>query len=142
MCRFLLLLLVVPVMMLSCTKSSTTANTSYDAGSDVFRGTYVQAGYQADTLVVSVTNGKPSLFYNSKAYRDNISGPAHPELQTFEYEFKDGKIGVRPINSQISSFVYYDFSWVVAGKTFKIQAMAIQPSLNTASSFCTFQKVQ
>ncbi|MBV4356819.1 hypothetical protein [Pinibacter aurantiacus] len=142
MCRFLLLLLVVPVMMLSCTKSSTSASPSYDAASDVFRGTYVKVDSRADTLVVSATNGKPSLFFNSKAYRDNITAPAHPELQTFEYEFKDGKIGVRSINSQISSFVYYDFSWVVTGKTFRIQAMAIQPDLNASTTFCTFEKIQ
>jgi|GEM_PF-2465382 len=142
MCRFLLLLLVVPVMMLSCTKSSTSASATYDANSDSFRGTYVKIDSRSDTLVVSVTNGKPSLFYNSKAYRDNITAPAHPELQTFEYEFKDGKIGVRSINSQISSFVYYDFNWIAVGKTFKIQAMAIQPDLNASSSFCTFEKLQ
>lgn len=142
MCRFLLLILVVPVVMLSCTKSSSTERSNFDSASDVFRGTYVKSGYSPDTLVVSVTNGKPSLFYNSKAYRDNINGQPHPELQTFEYEFKDGKIGVRSINSQISSFVYYDFGWITAGKTFKIQAMAIQPDLNASTTFCTFEKVQ
>jgi hypothetical protein len=139
--RRFLLLLVVPVLMLSCTKSSTTAS-NYDAASDVFRGTYVKSGSRLDSLVVGVTDGKPSLFYNSKAFRDNINWPAHPELQTFEYEFKDGKIGVRSINSQISSFVYYDFSWVDVGKVFKIQAMAIQPNLTTSSTFCTFEKIQ
>jgi hypothetical protein len=137
--RFLLLLLVVPVMMLSCTKSSTSASSNYDAASDVFKGTYVQTGSRLDTLVVSVTNGKPSLFYNSKAFRDKAQ--AHPELQTFEYEFKDGKIGVRAINSQISSFIYYDFSWVKTGQIFKIQTIAIQPDIYT-TSFCTFEKVQ
>lgn len=142
MCRFLLLLLVVPVMMLSCTKSASNESRVYDAYSDMFRGTYVKTGSTSDTLVVGVTNGKQSLFYNSKAYRDNIIGQAHPELQTFEYEFKDGKIGVRSINSQISSFVYYDFSWIVAGSTFKIQAMAIQPDLNISSTYCTFQRIQ
>ncbi|MDI3322064.1 hypothetical protein [Pinibacter soli] len=139
MCRFLLLLLVVPVMMLSCTKSSSTDASTYDSASDVFRGTYVKTDSRVDTLVVGVTNGKPSLFYNTQAFRDQAQ--AHPELQTFEYEFKDGKIGVRSMTSQISSFVYYDFSWVAVGKTFKMQVIALQPDIYT-TSFYTFEKVK
>lgn len=140
--RLLLLLMLVQIVMMSCSKSVDSANASADAAKSNFDGKYVRTDSRTDTLVVAVTSSKNSLFYNSRAFRENISVPEHPELQTFEYEFKDGKIGVRLFYSQISSFVYYDFSWVEMGKIFKIQANAIQPDLNSSTSFYTFEKVQ
>jgi hypothetical protein len=134
--------MVVQIIVMSCSKSADTAPATLDTPKSNFDGKYVRTDSRTDTLVVAVTSNKNSLFYNSRAFRENITVPAHPELQTFEYEFKDGKIGVRLFYSQISSFIYYDFSWVEMGKTFKIQANAIQPDLNNSTSFYTFEKVQ
>lgn len=141
MCRTLLIILLIcSLFTISCTKSETSSGASL-ADAVNFRGKFVKRGQRADTLEVSVSNNTNILFNNTQAYRDNQFSQEHPELQIFEYEFVNGKIGTR-LYMQISTFVYYQFEWLEADRVFKMQANAIEPNINTNDLFYIYERVQ
>ncbi len=138
--RVLFFISVIVAFATSCTKSIEESAMS-NADVLTFQGKYVKKEARQDTIVISITNNRNTLFNNTAAFRENLYMQSHPELQTFEYEFRDGKIGVR-LFAEVSPYVYYDFQWLEPGKVFKIQAVAIQSDVSNTNLYYTYERVQ